>query len=520
MKHDAFISYRHTEAQQRLARALERGLQRFAKPLFKARARAVFRDEANLNLSPHLWGSIESALDDSRFFLYMASPDSARSKWVGKEVEHWRSNRGLDHMILLLTDGDLVWDEAAGDFDAAASTAIAPALHGAFEGEPFYLDLRWTREAEDLSLDNPAFKQAIVQIVATVEGKSVENMMGEEFEQHRRATRIRNLAIGALGLLAVLAGGAAIVASQQRAEAVARAREATLRLLSLQADQEWKDSKYGREGPAVAKFLYEHLPEDPLAQQVIFKVLNGRQGRSTPIHTGEWVPFADFSQDGDAIVLGLASGEVRLLELGGAEIGRFPSPHGAALSSATPVANGSVLAAYEDGAVILWTPAGPMHLESPGVRSVRGAAAGDASRLVTWSESAAVLRDALGNRIAAIELEEGKRCGTPRSRARAPGWVSSSHTPRPARFASTTRRASALRRSRWTPQIATVNCSSHRLPTRSCWGKRRCVSLTSRAGSWLSSGTSGRTRCRGSTARSSVRMAACLRPSAHRAARA
>ena len=410
MKYDAFISYSHTEAEQRLARALERCLQQFAKPWYKPRARDIFRDEANLNLSPHLWGSIEAALNQSRFFLCMASPASAQSKWVGREIEHWRNNRERDRMVLLLTDGDLVWDESSRDFDAARSTAISSSLFGAFEDEPLYLDLRWTRNDEDLSLTNPRFKQAVVQIAAALEETSVESMFGEEFEQHRRTTRIRNGVITALSVLLVLAIAAAVVAFDQREEARAQARDATLRLLSLEADNSWKDTKNGREGPAVAKFLYQNLPDHPLAQAVIFKVLHSPYsgaGRSGPIYEGVGVTSAGFSHTGDAVVLGLVSGEIRVLGLNGDELARIPSPTGAALRSTQATADGGVLAIYDDGGAVLWTRAGERILAPPDASPMDAAVARDGSSLVIWSEGFVVLHDAFGEPVASLEFADG-----------------------------------------------------------------------------------------------------------------
>lgn len=54
-KHDAFISYSHS-ADSRLAKAIEEGIERLAKPLLKVRAADVFRDETSLTANPSLWG--------------------------------------------------------------------------------------------------------------------------------------------------------------------------------------------------------------------------------------------------------------------------------------------------------------------------------------------------------------------------------------------------------------------------------------------------------------------------------
>ena len=110
MAYDAFVSYSH-EADEPLASALEHGLQRLARPWNQRRGMSVFRDAGNLNLSAHLWGSIQQALDDSRFLIFVASPASASSPWVAREIEvladaprrraaHHRALRRIAHVGL------------------------------------------------------------------------------------------------------------------------------------------------------------------------------------------------------------------------------------------------------------------------------------------------------------------------------------------------------------------------------------------------------------------------------------
>src|SRR5438128_12506683 len=88
MAFDAFISYSHA-ADGRLAPALQRAIQRLAKPWYRARALRVFRDESALSANPHLWASIQTALDESEWFILLASEEAASSEWVNPELEHW-----------------------------------------------------------------------------------------------------------------------------------------------------------------------------------------------------------------------------------------------------------------------------------------------------------------------------------------------------------------------------------------------------------------------------------------------
>jgi TIR domain len=121
MRHDAFLSYSH--ADESLARELERGLEKLAKPLLKLRALDIFRDETSLAASPGLWPSIVEHLSASEWFLLLCSRQAAASPWCHKEAEWWLENRSMDRMLLLLTEGEIVWDTQAHDFDFKKTTA-------------------------------------------------------------------------------------------------------------------------------------------------------------------------------------------------------------------------------------------------------------------------------------------------------------------------------------------------------------------------------------------------------------
>ena len=90
--YDAFISYSHA-ADGNLAPALRVGLERLAKRWNRRRALRVFHDQTGLAATPELWPTIQRALDDSRFFVLLASPEAAQSHWVGQEVGQWQASR-------------------------------------------------------------------------------------------------------------------------------------------------------------------------------------------------------------------------------------------------------------------------------------------------------------------------------------------------------------------------------------------------------------------------------------------
>lgn len=184
-KYDAFISYSHA-ADGKLAPALQQALQNIAKPFLKRRALHIFRDQTSLSATPHLWKNIEEALDNSRYLILLASPKSVQSKWVIKEIDFWLKNKSVDTILIALTDGDILWDDEMTDFDWTRTNALPTNLKGKFQMEPLYINLKEAKTSEDLSLKNPIFKNKAAPIAATVHGKSVGDLIGEDVRIQRR----------------------------------------------------------------------------------------------------------------------------------------------------------------------------------------------------------------------------------------------------------------------------------------------------------------------------------------------
>jgi WD40 repeat protein len=218
MRYDGFISYSHA-ADGRLAPALQKALQKLAKPWFRRRSLEIFRDETGLSVDPHLWKAIVTALDDSEWFVLLTSPLAAQSEWVNREIEHWKANRSVDRILPVLTDGHWEWDEKAGEF-TPESDAVPPALRGVFTDEPRHLDLRWAREEQQVDLNNSRFRNAVAEIAAPLHGVTKDEIEGEDVRQHRRTVRVAWSAAASLAVLtvaAVAAGGIAVI-NANRAE--------------------------------------------------------------------------------------------------------------------------------------------------------------------------------------------------------------------------------------------------------------------------------------------------------------
>jgi WD40 repeat protein len=321
MGYDAFVSYSHA-ADGKLAPALQRGLERLTRPWYRARALAVFRDETGLAVSPHLWASIVRALDDSQWFVVLCSPEAARSEWVEREVAHWLTRKAPDRILLVLTDGDLVWDRNRGDFDPAASTALPPALLGRFGDEPRHLDLRWARGEEQLDLRHARFRPAVGELAAPIHNMGREELEAEDVRQHRRTMRLARGATTTLVLLVVASLTLGVIALQQRADARRESRAAlraanTARARELAADA-LNTSHIGRSDLALLLAVEaSRRDQSPFVRSALFSSLLDQPALTRQLHgLDNSVELADFNPDGHTLAASDTTGRILLWDVG------------------------------------------------------------------------------------------------------------------------------------------------------------------------------------------------------------
>lgn len=215
LNYNAFISYSHA-ADGKLAPALQDGLHRFAKSWIQLRALRVFRDDASLSANPGLWSSIDQALSQSEFFILLASPEAARSEWVSKEVAWWCRNKPIHRLLIVLTGGTIRWDANGSDFDWECTDALPACLRGVFEEEPRLVDLAWARTREQVSLEDPRFRDAVADIASPLHHRPKDELIGEDVRMHRRALLTRRFGFAAISILAISAIIVALVALRQR----------------------------------------------------------------------------------------------------------------------------------------------------------------------------------------------------------------------------------------------------------------------------------------------------------------
>jgi WD40 repeat protein len=151
----------------------------------------------------------------------MASPNAANSKWVHREVEHWLATKGAETLLIVLTAGDIAWDETRGDFDWAKTTALPDVLKGRFADEPLHVDLRnWGKVPNELSLRNDHFAEKVLRLAAPLHGKQMDELSVQAVREVNRRIRHARIAMAVIAVLAVTAGTAAVGFWTQRDQAL------------------------------------------------------------------------------------------------------------------------------------------------------------------------------------------------------------------------------------------------------------------------------------------------------------
>ena len=236
MKYDAFISYRH-RPDGHLAAAIQSALERFARRWYRPRGMRVFRDETDLVASPGLWPEVERCLEMSRWFILVASPESAESPWIQREITWWLSNHGTRNFIIALASGRIAWKEDVdnphtSDFDWDATNALPNVLRRAFENEPLHVDLYNSPEAAPQENIDGIPLRSLAKIAAPILGRDERDLIGEYRHYVKRTRRLIVSVAASLSALVVLVSAAVLYASNQHNGKITQTRIAAAQRLA------------------------------------------------------------------------------------------------------------------------------------------------------------------------------------------------------------------------------------------------------------------------------------------------
>ena len=109
-RHRAFISY--SQADMTAARRLQRWLEAYKLPRRAAKSTSrprrigkLFRDETDLSGAADLGDALKTALDTSEALIVLCSPDSAKSEWVNREIQHFRATGRTSQIFAVILRG-------------------------------------------------------------------------------------------------------------------------------------------------------------------------------------------------------------------------------------------------------------------------------------------------------------------------------------------------------------------------------------------------------------------------------
>jgi len=342
-KYDAFVSYSHA-GEEEIAQRLQEGVERFAKPWYRTRSMRLFLDKNSLTASPGIWSSIEEALAESRWLVLIASKRAGRSPWVEREIRWWLKNRSAQTLIIVVADGQLVWDRDRNDFDPKASSALPPVLQGALDEEPLWVPIVGEKPSDE------ELRSAIIDVASPLKGISKERLVAAAEQERRRTMRWVLCVIAGLSVLLIAAMVAGVIALNQRSSALAQAKLAESRQIAAASE-----AAAGENLSTAMPLAVEAYRMDPNAQTraALFNADTTSPNLVRFVDAGGEVVQLAGSNDGRSALAALATGRVMLWETANQpaqELFRLPrKPSGVTIST-----DGSVAAAADPSRCLLW----------------------------------------------------------------------------------------------------------------------------------------------------------------------
>lgn len=214
-KFDAFISYKWSEADRRIALSLHRNLESYRPPksIGSVKRMKVYLDSQEYSAGPNLSDALQTNLKKSRFLIVVCSPEAAISDWVNEEVKYFLSLGRADKILLLLIEGE------------PQSSFPKPLLPEAGEHvdvkQPLAADIR----ADSLGASLKKLKNEQLRLIAPILGCSFDDLRQREIQ---RRTQRQRMVIAIVGTLAALFLSLAVIAESQRRLAEKRLDQAIL----------------------------------------------------------------------------------------------------------------------------------------------------------------------------------------------------------------------------------------------------------------------------------------------------
>ncbi|SCW30475.1 RNA-binding protein required for 60S ribosomal subunit biogenesis [Ruminococcaceae bacterium YRB3002] len=199
--YNAFISYKHSPHDIKVAEHVQRNLEHFRIPhairkkTGKKRIERVFRDKDELPITSDLTDTISNALKNAEYLIVICSPNSKKSVWVKREIQFFLENHPKNRVLTVLAEGepeDVIPEELLTE-------------DREFENE---LGIKYTVKVpvEPLSCDyrmplSKAKKEELPRLAAAIIGCSYDELV-----RRQRTYKMKQLGIILSSLLAVAIG--------------------------------------------------------------------------------------------------------------------------------------------------------------------------------------------------------------------------------------------------------------------------------------------------------------------------
>ncbi|NUS23269.1 MAG: hypothetical protein HOV92_03450 [Streptomyces sp.] len=302
----AFFSY-SGDRDRRWLPHLQRAIERLSRPWYEPPRIRIFLDSSGgVSIGPRLWAKIVAGLDRSNWLVVMASPEAKESKWVTREIEWWLTNKSAETILLVVTAGQLVWDEQRRDWDPERSTALPACLLGQFNDEPAWKTAAPSHPGSGAD-PLPDIDRIALGIASVVRDLPEADLRSEGLRDTKRNLRTAKFIAVVLGLLLLIATTVSVIAVIARDEATRQRDHAIAQQLISQSSSLATVDPFGARLKALAAWRIDPTPESRLA--VLNAAVNPESGLLA--HSGP-VRAVAFSPDGRTIATGGDDGVVRL----------------------------------------------------------------------------------------------------------------------------------------------------------------------------------------------------------------
>ncbi len=173
-----------------------------------ARLHPLFKDREEEAAGASIGAAVETALAASEFLIVVCTPNSAKSKWVDREVAWFKTHRDPAKILALIVSGE-PGSVDAECFPRALTHRVLPDLtiSGVAEDAPLAADARDSGDGK---------RKARLKIAAALLGVGLDELVRRD--DRRRALRVR-LVVGASLALALAMSALALAAIRARDEA-------------------------------------------------------------------------------------------------------------------------------------------------------------------------------------------------------------------------------------------------------------------------------------------------------------